>query len=202
MAEIRLDLSEAEGDLPAICICCGAPATCSKAKKLFWWPRWTYLFLLIHPMVWGIIALLVSRRAVLKAPFCDRHRRHWTDHSLLIWSVGAGCVLLAVAAFVLSLVFPVGPDDAIFWGASLGVVILAVLWLVVVVIVHQSTVRPRIITRSEIVVTCVSEAFVQAVLQRDREQREASESRDDAAQASRRRLSSEAIREADPRQGS
>jgi hypothetical protein len=169
MAEIRLDLQEAEADLPPVCIFCGEPATVVKTKKLLWWPRWTYLLLLVHPFLWGIVALIVSKRACLQAPFCERHQYHWHNRSLLIWGVGLVLVLTAAAGFIAGNVL-LDPkfDDLLSVVAYVSGMALIFLWIVGIAIVQTTTIRPRVITKTEIVLKGVSEAFVEALQERDR----------------------------------
>jgi hypothetical protein len=174
MAEIRLDLQEANGDLPAVCMACGAPATTVTAKRLVWWPRWTYLLLLIHPMVWVIVAMIVARRAPVRAPFCGRHKSHWFHRSLLMWGVGAVTIVATSVLFVFSatLEFQDGRRNFSPLTSALCVVGgagLLIVWLVIIIVVHTATIRPKVITKSEMVLKGVAEAFVQAVQEADQQ---------------------------------
>src|SRR5260370_42275699 len=77
MAEVRLTRAEAEGDLPAVCMCCGAPATAWVTRSL----------LLRQPLIGGprfqpaavllirsVIALAGVPRLRLRPSFSERHR--------------------------------------------------------------------------------------------------------------------------------
>ena len=85
-------------------------------------------------------------------------------------SVGAVLLTIAAAAFIFpgALPHPEFGDVAAVVGFSGGLG-LVILWFVVIAVVHSTTIRPRVITRTEIVLKGVAEAFVEAVQQNDRE---------------------------------
>ena len=77
MAHIRLHVRQADGNLPMVCMRCGDPATVVKSKTLSWFPRWTFVLMLAHVLVFVIVAAILTRRARLQAPFCEQHQGHW-----------------------------------------------------------------------------------------------------------------------------
>ena len=54
MAEIRLGLDEADGDLPEVCMCCGEPATLIRTKRMRWFPPWVNLLILLGLLPYAI----------------------------------------------------------------------------------------------------------------------------------------------------
>ena len=169
MAEIRLTLEEAGSDLPPVCMVCGATATAVTSRKLNWWPAWTYVLLLVHPMLWGLVALVISKRARLQAPFCPLHQRHWYNRSLLIWGAGLILFLCAAASFLALSVF-VEPDKDFVAGIILYLLGMGLitLWVALIIGVQLTSIRPKVITKTEIVLKGVAEAFVSAVQEADR----------------------------------
>lgn len=183
MAEIRLDLREADGDLPAVCMVCGEPATMVITKKLSWCPRWVFLLVLVHVLAMLIVALILTKKAHLRAPFCGRHRNHWLKRTLL--ASGAAVVLagLAAVAIITACTLPlpqIAADIAFF--ASMAVAGSMALWLIVVWMLQSSAIRPTVITKTEIVLENVSDAFIRAVQAADQERwsRTEKKDRDDA----------------------
>ncbi len=181
MAQVRLHLHEANGPLPAVCMFCGETSTVVIAEKLVWWPRWTYVFFFVHPFLWANVAWCASRSAWVQAPFCSRHQRHWQNRSLSIWSAGtvlvgilSGIAFIAVAKF-----FELG-DEGMAIVIYLGGVSLLAIWIMVIVFIHHMTIRPSVITDTEIVIQGVAESFVQAVQEADRERLETRSARDNA----------------------
>jgi hypothetical protein len=171
MPQVRLDLREADGRLPPVCMCCGAPATVFKTKKMYFWPRWTLFLIILHPFLFWLAAFIFSKKARVRAPFCDRHQRHWLDRRLLSWGSGASLGLVGCGAFAFLAMHEShvpGPEVACFGGLCLLVV-----WLIVVVIVRSTEIQPVVITKSEVVLKGVAEEFVEAIQEADRARLEA-----------------------------
>src|ERR1700720_2814473 len=104
MAFLRLHREQADGQLPMVCMRCGDPANIVKTKRLYWFPRWVYLLFLIHPILVVIFALILTRRARIQAPLCERHRWHWLVRQAFVWLtllglliLGAGVVFLLIS---------------------------------------------------------------------------------------------------------
>src|SRR5438128_1659851 len=85
MAEIRLRLRDADGDLPPVCMCCGDAATVTKARKMSWFPSWVYVLVLVNLIICAVVAMILTKRARVQAPLCDKHQGHWFYRSLVIW---------------------------------------------------------------------------------------------------------------------
>lgn len=162
MAEIRLDLEEADGGLPDICMCCGEEATVTKTKKMSWCPPWVGFLILVAWPVWLVVMLIMTKRATLQAPLCEQHKGHWFNRNLIV--IGSLFLLggLGALIFVLAVIIPPrGADD---YGpfACLGAVLLFIVWIVILVVVQNTAIRPKEITDHEITLAGVSDAFVEA----------------------------------------
>jgi len=85
MAEIRLSLREANGDLPKVCLVCGRDNELVKKKTFAWQPPWVWVALLLGVLPFAIIALILTKRATVQAPLCKEHRFHWDGRILGIF---------------------------------------------------------------------------------------------------------------------
>jgi uncharacterized integral membrane protein len=177
MAEIRLTVEEAAGPLPPVCICCGEPATVTKTKKMAWHPRWVYALILLHVLVFAIVALALTKRATVQTPLCHRHRHYWllrthavTLSFLLLVAFGVGLFLLAASQPPRAGRREEPPE---WFLASLGVMVVG--WLVfafAAILLGRTAVRPKQITAVDITLQRVSDRFVDAVLEADSARRE------------------------------
>src|SRR5947209_1526362 len=83
MARVKLTLEEAyEGDLPAVCMRCGKPATTFANKTLSTGPFGLPFFVL--PLV-VVTIYSYSGKVWIKAPLCDAHKGHWRRRLLVIF---------------------------------------------------------------------------------------------------------------------
>lgn len=183
MAQVRMGVDEANGHLPAVCMCCGQAATTTVTKKMQWLPPWVY-FLIIPTLfiggilIYAILASILTRRTVVQAPLCDEHKGHWFKRNLWMWGTfflfglaGLGAVILASSVDDPRLQNILGP---IAGGVcSLG----AIGWLVIVIACQVTAIRPKEITDTEVLLTGVSEQFVEAVAEADQEREERRASR-------------------------
>ncbi len=85
MATVRLSRREAKGDVPGLCVRCGAPATVERAKTMSWNPPWVYILLLVGLLPFAIVAVILTKRRRVTLPFCSSHHNHWLSRSLVIW---------------------------------------------------------------------------------------------------------------------
>src|SRR5262245_34296240 len=70
----NLLIASRDATLPPYCIKCVRPAD---ARPLRWrfssQPSWVYIFLLIAPLVYAILAAVLSKRATSQLPLCPAH---------------------------------------------------------------------------------------------------------------------------------
>jgi hypothetical protein len=153
MATIRLGRYELEEyDLPKVCLRCGARATHYKSKNFSWYPPWAFLVL-------GVLgALIFTKRATMPVPLCDKHKWHWGGRTaLILLSLLALVVLLFGAIAIASAKEELAP----FVYLPLFVLFLA--WLVFILVLSATTIRPTEITDKSITLRGVSDKFVEAM---------------------------------------
>ena len=158
MADVRLGRYEAtQGNLPPVCMRCGAPATTHATKTFFFQPSW--MAQVPIPLVTSLAALAVRKKAKIVAPFCDRHKSHWLIHGLWLW-----CSLLTVPVFAFSLML--ANDDRVL-GFMLGMMLGFFIWVVIAVVAHETSIHAneKETTEHSLTLVHVSDAFAQAVSQ-------------------------------------
>jgi hypothetical protein len=163
MAKIRLDLEEAAGRLPDVCMRCGKDATVSKWRNMSWYPPWVNILAVAALLPAAIVAMILTKKASVKAPFCDQHKGHWFNRSLLMWGTfflfgGIGFAVLLIGAGAAKN----GRDSAMPF-VCMGDLFLVVAWLTIVVVIQSTAIRPKEITDEEIVLAGVCDEFVDAV---------------------------------------
>lgn len=102
--------------LPDRCLRCNRPATTRLKKTLHWHHPAIYLVILLHILIYAIVALIVRKKLPTEVPLCDRHasRRRWGIG--LSWLGFLGLFGFVFGGFVIG--DAIGGDDA---GAMLGV---------------------------------------------------------------------------------
>jgi hypothetical protein len=163
MPEIRMRLREADGHLPAVCMCCGAPASTTKVKKMRWCPPWVGVLILAGLLPYVIVAVILTKRATVQAPLCEPHQGHWLNRLLLIWGSFFLFGLVGLAGIIFAVNLPLPDRENAFPFVCIGTIILLVIWLVIVIVCQNTVIRPREITDAEITLTGVCDAFVNAV---------------------------------------
>lgn len=79
MSRVPLSRLEVEaGELPQLCLCCGAPAVGHDSKKFAWHPQWLYLLLFCGILPLLVVSFIVTKHMTVRAPFCAEHHNHWT----------------------------------------------------------------------------------------------------------------------------
>ncbi len=147
MAEVFLTREEAEGDLPALCMCCGAAAT----------TRVTRRFMLRDPEIGGpgvqfaeilaiqrIVALANVPRLSLPTYFCDRHRYYWHLRECLRWgglaallTLGFGGLAMAATIIFTTKTESHWPDGCLLF----TLVLYMIAWLVPMSRLLRNTIR-------------------------------------------------------------
>src|SRR6516162_3224465 len=172
MPEIRMRLREADGYLPAVCMCCGATASTTKVKKMQWCPPWVGVLILAGLLPYVIVAVILTKRATVQAPLCEQHQGHWLNRLLLIWGSFFLFGLIGLAGIIFAANLPPPDAENVFPFVCIASIVLLVVWLVIVIACQNTVIRPKEITDTEITLTGVCEAFVNAV-EEDREERRA-----------------------------
>jgi hypothetical protein len=166
MPDVRLRRYEAEdGELPRICLRCGASASVTRSKNFSWYPPWVIVLILAGVVPFAIVAMVLTKRMRLQAPLCPQHKGHWFNRNLFIVLGALALVILGVASIVLmaSLDKQPGPRNNLAGFLCLGVGALGLVWLIAVVIVQATAIRPREITDREMTLMGVAREFVDAL---------------------------------------
>jgi hypothetical protein len=144
-------------------MCCGAPASTTKVKKMQWCPPWVGVLILAGLLPYVIVAVIMTKRTTVQAPLCEQHEGHWLNRLLLIWGSFFLFGLVGLAGIVLAANLPLPDRENVFPFVCIGSIILVVIWLVIVIVCQNTVIRPREITDEEIMLTGVCDAFVNAV---------------------------------------
>jgi hypothetical protein len=145
---------------------CGEPADIRKTRKFSWHSPLAYLGLLAGVLPFIIIALVLTKRMVVKVPLCQIHKNHWTWRSLVVLGSLFAIAMLGIGTFIYQTDQPPGNDST--W-LCLGWVLLLIVWLVAAAIIQGTAIRPTEITDRSIRLTKIHPAFIDA-LERDRDE--------------------------------
>jgi hypothetical protein len=167
MASIQLTRREAEeGDLPDVCMRCGAPATVRKRRMFVSHPLWVYVLLPIGYLPYVIVAAIMTQRVRCYTLFCGRHKNHWLYRALFIWGAFVLMIALIVGSFavVISMETQLKKSTDAFVGilcfGSLG---LMFCWLISIPIMQLTAIHPGDVTERRLTLKRVSPTFVDAV---------------------------------------
>jgi hypothetical protein len=161
MAEVLIDRRELEQfGLPPVCMCCGAPATVWKKKKFSYTPSWVWILLLAGILPLLIVSLIITERLTVAAPLCERHKNHWRWRTLAV--VGG---LVAILVFLVALTMlaasleKAGKGDLLGGTFCLGGLALGTPWLVLAIVLQETSVRSGEINKRTLLVKGVAEEF-------------------------------------------
>jgi len=165
MAQVTLRDPEWHGyELPPVCMRCGAEATVYKRKRFSWYPPWINVLILAGLLPYAIIAAIMTKRMNVNIPLCGRHRFHWGGRvAAMVLSFFALLGLLVVLIAVTS-----GPgrhNDTL--AAAIGFCLLGgfVAWLILLVVLTSTTMRPTEIDDRSITLTGVANDFRDAAME-------------------------------------
>src|SRR5438132_831128 len=111
MAEIRLDLEDADGYLPGVCMCCGEEATVTKTRKMSWCPPWVGVLILAGLIPYAIVAIILTKRATVQVPLCEQHKGHWLYRQLIVGGSFFVFLMIGVVAFIVAMILDPRGDD-------------------------------------------------------------------------------------------
>lgn len=78
-------VAKPEADLPRFCVKCGQPAAEYRERKFYWHSPWLYLLILVHIIIYAIVALIVRKRANHKVGLCEAHQKRRRAYMALAW---------------------------------------------------------------------------------------------------------------------
>ncbi|HZU36874.1 MAG TPA: hypothetical protein VFA18_13225 [Gemmataceae bacterium] len=178
MAKIRLYRDEVNPDcLPPVCIRCGGDAAVYKQRLFSWHPSWVWVLIFVGLLPWAIVAMALTKRMRVYAPFCELHRNHWRDRALYVFGGLAVVALIGfglVAALIMESNAPRNQGNETLTGwLCFGGCAVAFVWLIIAAVVENRTIHATEITKRTIVLVGVSTDFIDAVEdQRDQEEEE------------------------------
>ena len=186
MATVWLDESECtrDGNLPPVCMKCGADAHQTVRKTFSWCPGWVLVLILAGVLIWLIVAMILTKRMTVYAPLCEEHKGMFMKRALLtalLIVLSLGALAVGIAAPI-ALEGPAGraPDWAGF--TILGGAVMMLVLLIAAAIVSKGGIGPNEITDRDIQLKGVHEDFVAAL----KDQRRAERDERDRRRAERR----------------
>jgi hypothetical protein len=168
MAWIHLSRYEAEeGDLPDVCMRCGAPATVRKRRRFTSHPLWVYLLIPLGLLPYVIVAIILTEEVPCYTQFCPRHRHHWLFRGLLVW-VGFVVILAIIIGSSVLLAsmsdqLNRSTEESLAGLLCVGSVILMLCWFISIPITQLTAIHPTDATDRGLTLKNVSPAFVEAV---------------------------------------
>lgn len=148
---------------------CGKQAQVVVAKDMSHVPRWVWIFLLLGLFPIVIAVVVAIKRARLRAPMCQAHKRHWSNRSLAV-TLTFICLLPLIYVSIQSAAAP--ERVKLISGAWVGTFVLftvlcVLLWLGTLIWLSHTAIRPLVLSDSGVVLLNVAPEFIDAVVQLD-----------------------------------
>ncbi|MFL5331344.1 MAG: hypothetical protein ACJ8C4_20850 [Gemmataceae bacterium] len=166
MSVVKLRRNEPISEnLPPFCMCCGAAAENRVVRTFSWSPSWVVFLIFVGFLPFLIVAMILTKRARLAVPMCDKHKGHWRWRALVTWLSFAAIFGLGMTAFAASQSAPQPAFARPDWTGYMCVasLVLSIVWLIMAVVLQQTAIRPTLIDDYIIRLTGVSRDFAQAV---------------------------------------
>ena len=168
MASIKLSRYEAEeGDLPDVCMRCGAEATERQRRRFVSHPFWVYVLLPFGYIPYAIVAIILTEHIRCYTLFCPRHKNYFRVRNLFVWGSLLGILLFIIGGFFL-VGWLAGEAEKSFQGIifgsfCFGTVFLLFCWLISIPISQVTAIHPADATERSLILKRVSPDFVEAV---------------------------------------
>lgn len=147
------------GNLPDLCLECGASAPDRVRKTFVYTPRWVYATLLVHLLLMVLLMYFTRKQFRSRVPMCARHKNHWRKRDLWIFS----SLVVATMLAGLGVAMLIRIDDQRLIPLYGGVVIFcSVGWVVAFAVIHAGTIRLTTFSDRSIRLTKVSPEFAEA----------------------------------------
>lgn len=161
MAEVWIDKAGwKNGDLPDVCMECGADAPDRVRKTLTYLPRWVWVTLLLGVIVLAIVIAVTREEFSARVPLCPAHKKHWRKREFQIYGAFV-LVLLLTSAVGVSARWALDLDG--FFAVTLGTLLLGFIgWLVAVAVIVAGTIRVTKVSKGSIRLTRVTPEFIDA----------------------------------------
>src|SRR5436309_595580 len=159
---VRLSRSELnEGLLPALCLRCGQPADARQEHVFTWHPDWVYWLLALSIFPYFLLRPWLTRRWEARVPLCRRHRRHWRWRRAVGWAGAVTSAGLAAVGLWLVLAQASFTGLLVLLGGCYGLIA----WLIVTLVLHQTSIRASAIDGDRMTLEGVSPKFAEALQQ-------------------------------------
>lgn len=192
MASIQLSRYEAEeGDLPDVCMRCGAPATERKRLRFTSHPFWCYVLLPFGYLPYVIVAAILTERVLCYTLFCPRHKHYYRFRTLIVWGV-----LVALLAFIFGGIVIAGsiPDQSgktqniLFGSLCIAAPVLLFCWLISIPIMQETSIHPADVRERRLTLKHVAPDFVEAVREYRQDRKDEEQAENDSRKFRSRRL--------------
>jgi hypothetical protein len=166
MATVRLGRNQCEnGQLPLICMRCGAAAEDFVQQKFTWHNERLSLTMFLGIVPNNLTTSTLDCRMTVRAPVCSAHRHHWSNRKLFNYFMPIAVMASAMTLVVFrsTTLFPRELQEQVttFTGISLRLLIL--IWVIVSVIWNFQMIQPEKIDDHSITLKGVAPGFVAAV---------------------------------------
>jgi hypothetical protein len=148
-----------DGDVPDICLECGAPAPDRVRKTFGYQPPWVYLTLVLGAIAFVLAIYFTRKEFRSRVPMCPEHKKHWRKRELWIFL----SILMAGLLGGLAIMRLTMTDDATRVTLLLGIVRFSLVGgVIAVAYVYAGTIRVTTFSKRSIRLTKVSPEFVAA----------------------------------------
>lgn len=177
MARVRITRREAErGLLPPVCALTGQPTDDVKRKSFLWQPPWVGVLILAGLLPYLIVSLILRKSMAVQLPLVRAKHGHWA------WRVAVGALGIVGSVVLFFVGVAVESDRTtetlggiLMAAGGLGVLAFLIVW----VVLYNTSIRPSEITDFDITLVGVHEDFVRALEDdRDRDEEEYERRRD------------------------
>jgi hypothetical protein len=161
MPTVQLDRRSYKGDVPDVCMRCGAPAP-ERVKQTFSWVAgWVHFIILISPLIWLILVLVLRKVCHARLPMCEQHKNHWLRRKIVVYgSLLFGIALAILVAFATSAAQPSSDLEGL---VCVFPFVIFLIWVIVAAVIMNTAIRASKITEGETLhLTNVCREFVDA----------------------------------------
>jgi hypothetical protein len=167
MATIRLGRYEArQGNLPPVCIRCGTAAGVYRKKVFYFSPWWIYLGIPLAFLPFFILALFMSKPALVRVPLCPLHRNLWRwQQPVLLLVCSLVSVIFGLIPFQLLLQgrFDAEKEGRVLIVASLATVAGPYLYLGAAIALKYLGIHATEVNTNSLTLTGVAAEFAEAL---------------------------------------
>lgn len=196
MAQAWLDRYECDrdGELPPVCMKCGADAEHYVKRTFSWCPPWVIILIVAGVLIWVILSIVLTKTMKVFVPLCEEHKNYFGRRKM----VGSVVVLAGLGVMFAGIGVAVAFADK--WNDLggyfvCGGVVVFLIALIAGSIVMSQGIKPTGITDDDIKLSGVHEEFAEALkdqrrakkLARDKRRAERGDDEEDRRPRRRRR---------------